>query len=110
MVLPTAYVNTGAPGLATADSAAGHSISTFGVLGFKAINLLRRIAKKLAEKWDLPYSQICGLVRARVSIAILLVTWTTHLCLRGSRIPASKTSRRILWEDGAGVGLFKTDY
>ena len=82
-------------------------VSTDGVLGFEANNLLRRIAKKLAEKWDLPYSQICGLVRARVSIAIAR---TTHLCLRGSRIPASKTSRRILWEDGAGVGLFETDY
>ena len=82
-------------------------VSTDGVLGFEANNLLRRIAKKLAEKWDLPYSQICGLVRARVSIAIAR---TTHLCLRGSRIPANKTSRRILWEDGAGVGLFETDY
>ena len=77
------------------------------VPGLEANNLLRRIAKKLAEKWDLPYSQICGLVRARVSIAIAR---TTHLCLRGSRIPANKTSRRILWEDGAGVGLFETDY
>ena len=60
-------------------------VSTDGVLGFNANNLLLRIAKNLAEKWDLPYSQICR--RATVSIAIAL---TTHLCLRGSGIPASK--------------------
>ena len=32
-----------------------------------------------------------------------------YLCLRGSRIPFSKTSRRIQWSDGTGVGLFEVD-
>ena len=82
-------------------------VSTDGVLGYEADNLIKRLAQKLAEKWDLPYSQICGLVRARVSIAIARAT---HLCLRGSRTPASRISRRVRWEDGAGVGLFETDY
>ena len=81
-------------------------VSTDGMLGYEANNLIKRLAQKLAEKWNLPYSQVCGLVRARVSVAIAR---TTHMCLRGSRIPASKTSRRVQWEDAAGVGL-ETDY
>lgn len=82
-------------------------VSTDGMLGYEANNLIRRIAKRLAEKWDLPYSQICGMVRARVSIA---TARATHLCIRGSRVPASKISHRVQWDDGAGVGLFKIDY
>ena len=82
-------------------------VSTDGVLGYEADNLVKRLAQKLAEKWDLPYSQICGLMRARVSIAIARAT---HLCLRGSRTPASGISHRVRWEDGAGVGLFETDH
>ena len=82
-------------------------VSTDGMLGYEANNLIRRLALKLAEKWSFPYSQVCGMVRARVSIAIARAT---HLCIRGSRIPASKMSRRVQWEDGAGLGLFETDY
>ena len=82
-------------------------VSTDGVLGFEANCLMKRIAAKLAVKWKLPYSQLCGLVRARMSIAIARAT---HLCIRGSRIPASRTSNSIQWMDGAGVGLFKVDY
>ena len=59
-----------------------------------------------AEKWNFPYSQVCGLVKARVSIAIARAT---HLCIRGSRIPASKMSKKVQWDDGAGLGLFETD-
>ena len=82
-------------------------VSTDGMMGTEADNLIKRIAKLLAEKWSLPYSQVCGLVRARMSIAIAR---TTHMCLCGSRVPASRTSRRPQWEDGAGVSLFQTDY
>ena len=82
-------------------------VSTDGMLGYEANNLIRRLALKLAEKWSFPYSQVCGMVRARVSIAIARAT---HLCIRGSRIPASKMSRKVQWDDGAGLGLFETDY
>jgi hypothetical protein len=45
----------------------------------------------LAAKWEKPYSQVCGYVNARMSIAIVR---TTHLCLlRGSRIPTGRMSR-----------------
>ena len=82
-------------------------VSTDGMLGYEANNLIRRLALKLAEKWSFPYSQVCGMVRARVSIAIARAT---HLCIRGSRIPASRMSRKVQWDDGAGLGLFETDY
>ena len=82
-------------------------VSTDGMLGYEANNLLKCLARKLAGRWKRPYSVVCSLVRTRVAIAIARAT---HLCIRGSRVPASQTSRRILWEDGAGVSLFETDY
>ena len=50
--------------------------------------LLRRIVANLAHKWEKPYSQTCGYVRARLAFAIIRVT---RLCLhvyivRGSRV------------------------
>jgi hypothetical protein len=57
----------------------------------------------LAEKWEKPYSEICGYVNARMSIAMVRAT---HLCLQGSRIPTSEMSnRQPQWEDKAGLGL-----
>ena len=81
--------------------------STDGMLGPEAQQVLRRIALKLARKWHRPYSVVCSLVRTRMSIAIARAT---HLCLRGSRVPATKTSFSFKCEDGAGVSLFETDY
>ena len=78
-------------------------ISTDGLMGKEADLLLRQIAQKLALKWHLPYSQVVNYVRTRISIA---VTRATHLCIRGSRIPAPNISNKYpSWEDGAGVHL-----
>ena len=82
-------------------------VSTDGMLGREASNLMMKLAQKLSSKWKLPQSQVSGMIRARMSIAIARAT---HLCLRGSRVPANKISRKIQWEDGAGIGLFETDY
>ena len=82
-------------------------VSTDGMLSYEAQNLVRRSSRTLAGKWEMPYSQVCNLVRTRLSIAIARAT---TLCVRGSRVPASRISRRIQWEDGAGVGLLETDY
>jgi hypothetical protein len=79
-------------------------VSTDGMLGYEANNLLRQVSRKLANKWRLPYSKVCSIVRTRVGIAIVRAT---HLCLRGSRQPASQISRKLLWEDGAGTGLME---
>jgi hypothetical protein len=55
------------------------------------------------RKWQKPYSQVCGYVKARLSIAAVRAT---HLCLRGSRVPAHNISTRFSqWEDGAGLAM-----
>ena len=44
-----------------------------------AANQEMRIAANLAHKWEKPYSQTCGYVRARLAYAIIRAT---SLCLR----------------------------
>ena len=78
---------------------------TYGLLGDEATAVNKNLAKKLATKWNSPYSVTCGFVNARISIAILRAT---HLCLRGSRVPFRHNSTKwASWDDGAGLGLFK---
>jgi hypothetical protein len=81
-------------------------ISLDGLLGYEANNLLKRLAVHLSEKWQKPYSVICGFVKSRVSLACVR---TTHPCLRGSCTPFCSISREIQWEDGAGTGLYRID-
>lgn len=79
-------------------------LSTDGLFGKEAQTLMQRLAGKLADKWDRPYSHMCAFVRARMSIAAVRAT---HRCLRGSRVPASRMSnKRPLWEDQAALGRF----
>jgi formate dehydrogenase maturation protein FdhE len=79
--------------------------STDGLLGKESRTLLKKLSALLAEKWEKPYSEICGYVNARMSIAMVRAT---HLWLRGSRIPTSQMSnRRPQWEDKAGLWLFQ---
>jgi hypothetical protein len=78
-------------------------VSVDGLLGREAATFSKRLAAKLASKWQRSYSEVCGYVNARLSICIVRAT---HLCLRGSRVPTDRvSSRRALWEDGAGLGL-----
>jgi hypothetical protein len=65
--------------------------STDGLLGKESRTLPSKPSALLAEKWEKPYSEICGYVNARMSIAIVP---STHLCLRGSRISTSQMSNR----------------
>jgi hypothetical protein len=53
-----------------------------------------------------PSKCVACYVNARMSIAIVQAT---HLCLRGSScVPSSQMSnRRPLWEDKAGLSLFR---
>ena len=81
-------------------------VSTDGMIGKEGKALLKNLASRLAEKTGKDYSEVCGYVNARMSIAIVRAT---HLCLRGSRVPTSQMSnRRPQWEgDGAGLSLFR---
>jgi hypothetical protein len=80
--------------------------STDGLLGKESQTLLKKLSALLAEKWEKPYSKICGYVNAWMSIAMFRAT---YFCLRGSRIPTSQMSNRRppQWEDKAGLGLFQ---
>ena len=80
-------------------------VSTDGLLGYEAKNLITQIAKRLALKWSRPYSVVRGLLNARINLAILRAS---HQCIRGPRNPASKISTKIKWDDGAGLGGFET--
>ena len=80
-------------------------VSTDGLIGREAKSLLKQIALRLTAKWEQPYSVVRGFVNARINLAIL---GATNLCIRGSRVPASKMSKRVQWQDGAGLGLFET--
>eukprot|EP00978_Attheya_sp_CCMP212_P021664 scaffold63560_cov42-Attheya_sp.AAC.1 len=50
----------------------------------------------LLDKWQHPYSHVCGYVNAGLSIALIRVT---HHCLRGYRVPAPLISVKYAqWE------------
>jgi hypothetical protein len=80
-------------------------VSTDGLLGKEAKILLRKLSAMLAAKWEKLYSEVCGYVNARMSIAIVRAI---HLCIRGSRVPTGKMCNCLpQWEDKAGLGLFR---
>ena len=65
----------------------------------------QRLASKLADKWQKPYSSVMGYVKSRLSIALVRAV---HLTIMGSRIPATKIGRRRpLWEGAAGLALYR---
>ena len=77
--------------------------STDGLLDREASALLKRLALKLSDKWQRPYSVVAGYLNARMSVSIVRAT---HSCLRGSRVPSSRMSKFLpQFEDGAGLGL-----
>jgi hypothetical protein len=79
-------------------------VSTDGILDKEAKTLLKHLSALLSEKWEKPYSEVCGYVNAQISIAIVQAT---HLCLRGSRNPTSHMSNRHpQWEDKASLSLY----
>jgi hypothetical protein len=76
-------------------------VSTDGLLGKESQTWLKKLSVLLAEKWEKPYSEICGYVNAQMSIAMVGAT-------RGSCIPTSRMSNsRPQREDKAGLGLFQ---
>ncbi len=69
------------------------------------VRLVKQIAKRLEKKWSQPYSVVRGFLNSRISLAIVRAS---HQCLRGPRNPSSKTSHRVQWLDGAGLGIYLT--
>ena len=79
-------------------------VSSDGLLGHEAKSLIKKLSVLLTEKWNKPYSVVCGIIRSRISIAIVRAS---HQCIRGSRFPARSMSKQIQWEDGGGTGLYR---
>jgi hypothetical protein len=67
-------------------------VSMDGLFCKEVETLLKKLSALLAEKWEKPYSEVCGYINAQMSIAIVRAT---HLCIRRSQIPTSKMSKRL---------------
>jgi hypothetical protein len=77
-------------------------VSTDGCLGEAAQAFLKRLGRRLAEKWQRAYSQVIGFVKARMSVAILRAS---SQCLRG---PRGRVQGAVcMMEDGAALGVAK---
>ena len=77
-------------------------VSTDGCLGEAAEAFLKRLGRRLAEKWQRAYSQVFGFIKARMSIAILRAS---SQCLRG---PRGRVQGAVcVMEDGAALGVAK---
>jgi hypothetical protein len=76
--------------------------SVDGMRGGEAQAASKRLASRLAAKWNRTYSEVCGFVRSRLSVALAR---STSQCLRGTRDPDSRPSYQ--WETGVGLGLYR---
>ena len=76
--------------------------SVDGLQGAEAKAASRRLASRLSAKWKRQYSEVCGFVRSRLSMALVR---TTSLCLRGARDPTARATP-VTWESGSGLSLY----
>ena len=67
-----------------------------GLVAPEMSSFMKRLADRLAVKWDLSYSVTINWLRSRLSIALLRAT---NLCIRGSRTKW----RGLAFEDGGGI-------
>ena len=75
------------------------------LLGVEERATLKRIASRLAQKWQQPYSITYGYVKSRIAITFVQAT---NRCIRGSMVPVYRISvQQPQWEDGAGLNLFR---
>jgi hypothetical protein len=77
--------------------------SVDGLLGKEAKAASKRLATSLASKWKRSYSEICGFIRSRLSIALLR---SSSRCLRADRNPTNRF-RPPIWDSGTGLGLYR---
>ena len=78
-------------------------VSSDGLLGFEANNLLKKLSIVLKEKWQKPYSVVCVFIHSCISIAIVCVLYQS---IWHSLIPFQSISQQILWEGGSGTNLY----
>jgi hypothetical protein len=77
--------------------------SVDGMEGTEATAARKHLAARLAAKWNLQYSQMCGFVKARLSLALVRAT---SRCLRGTRDKQYRP-HSVLWVAGTGQRLYR---
>ena len=75
-------------------------VTTDGCIGEQAQKSVKKLGRRLAEKWEKTYSEVVGFLFSRMSIAIVRAT---SMCIRASRDPIQ--SRRWCMEDGAALEI-----
>ena len=80
-------------------------VSYEGLLKKEVDTFLKRLSKKLADKWRRPYSQVVSFVKTRFAISLVR---SKNRCIRGSIISTGRILYRDDWKDGAGLVLFST--
>ena len=76
--------------------------SVDGLEGSEAQAARKRLASRLAAKWNRNYSQVCGFVRSRLSFTLVR---STSRCLRGTRNPLQRP-QGLAWAEGPGLRLY----
>jgi len=77
--------------------------SVDGMMGTEAAAASKRLSSTLSKKWKREYSEVCGFVRSRLSVALVR---SMSMCIRGARDPNAHCSRAT-WDNGAGLGLYR---
>ena len=77
--------------------------SVDGLAGTEAQAATKRLASMLSRKWARAYSEMCGHVRSRISLALVRAT---SLCLRGERGNPMAHNPAPAWDSGHGVALY----
>jgi hypothetical protein len=77
--------------------------SVDGMRGTEAQAASKRLATHLSKKWKRTYSEVCGFVRSRLSMALAR---SASQCLRGSRDPSARKPS-YHWDTGSGLGLYR---
>ena len=70
--------------------------------GGEAVAARKRLASRLAAKWNRNYAQVCSFVRSRLSFTLVR---STSRCLRGTRNPHQR-HQGFSWAEGAGLRLY----
>jgi hypothetical protein len=77
--------------------------SVDGMRGPECAAASKRLATLLSLKWKKTYSEVCGYVRSRLSIALVR---SANRCLRSDRDPIWKNPITP-WDSGSGLALYR---
>ena len=80
-------------------------VSCKRLFGKEASFFIKRLAKKLADKWNQPYSLTISLLRTRFAVNLVR---SKHHCIHGTRTSLDFMSYKLDWEDGVGLQFFST--